>query len=61
MGAKPNLLFVFTDQMRGMAMGYAGDPDVRTPAMEALARDGLRLTNCIATALSWDSPTSGGG
>lgn len=50
MSRKPNLLFVFADQMRGMAMGCAGNSDVRTPTMDALARDGLRLTDCTATS-----------
>ena len=46
---KPNLLFIFADQMRAMDMGCAGNPDVKTPAMDRLAREGLRLTNTIAT------------
>lgn len=49
MRSRPNLVFVFADQMRGMAMGCAGNPDVGTPTMDALARDGLRLTSCTAT------------
>jgi arylsulfatase A-like enzyme len=40
---------VFADQMRGMDMGCAGNPDVHTPTMDALAGDGLRLTSCTAT------------
>ncbi|MGC8541912.1 MAG: sulfatase-like hydrolase/transferase [Phycisphaerae bacterium] len=44
-----NLLFVFADQMRGMDMRCAGNPQVHTPNMDRLAREGLRLTNAIAT------------
>ena len=44
-----NLLFVFADQMRGMEMRCAGNPQVHTPNMDRLAREGLRLTNAIAT------------
>lgn len=47
--SRPNLLFVFADQMRGMDMGCAGNPKVHTPTMDALAEEGLRLTNCTAT------------
>ncbi|NOZ26548.1 MAG: sulfatase [Chloroflexi bacterium] len=46
----PNLLLVFADQMRGMDMGCAGNPDVRTPAMDRLAKQGVRLTRCFATS-----------
>lgn len=49
MRSKPNLLFVFADQMRGMDMGCAGNPDVVTPTVDALAYQGLRLINCTAT------------
>ena len=47
---RPSLLFVFADQMRGMDMGCAGNPDVRTPTMDRLAGDGVRLTNALATS-----------
>lgn len=47
--SRPNLLFVFADQMRGMDMGCAGNPDIHTPTMDALAQSGLRLTECTAT------------
>jgi arylsulfatase A-like enzyme len=47
---RPSLLFVFSDQMRGMDIGCAGNPDVRTPAMDRLAGEGVRLTNAIATS-----------
>ena len=28
---KPNLVFVFADQWRAQATGYAGDPNAKTP------------------------------
>ncbi|HEU5317353.1 MAG TPA: sulfatase-like hydrolase/transferase [Chloroflexota bacterium] len=46
--ARPNLLFVFADEMRGSAMGCAGNTDVRTPALDGLARGGVRFTNAVA-------------
>jgi len=45
---RPNLLYVFADQMRGMDMGCAGNPDVRTPAMDRLATEGARFTHAYA-------------
>lgn len=45
----PNLLLVFADQMRGQDMGCAGNRDVRTPTLDRLAADGVRLRRCYAT------------
>lgn len=48
MSRSPNILFVFGDQWRGDAVGYAGNPDVRTPHLDALAARSLRMDHCIA-------------
>jgi len=40
----PNILLVFADQMRGMATGYAGNPDVLTPHLDRLASEGTWFT-----------------
>lgn len=45
----PNILFVFADQMRGMDMRCAGNPDILTPAMDRLAREGVMCTRHYAT------------
>jgi len=45
---RPNLIFVFADQMRGMDMSCAGNPQVRTPNMDRLAREGTRLAQAYA-------------
>jgi len=47
---RPNLVFVFSDQMRGMDMGCAGNAQVQTPNMDKLASQGTRLTHCYANA-----------
>jgi len=47
--SRPNLLFVFADQMRGMDMACAGNPDIITPNMDRLAREGAFCSHCIAT------------
>lgn len=45
---RPNLLFVFPDQMRASALGCAGNPDIQTPHLDALARQGIRFTHACA-------------
>lgn len=45
---RPNILIIMPDQMRGQAMGVAGDTNVRTPTLDRLARDGLFLPNTFA-------------
>jgi len=42
-GAVRNVLLVTLDQLRGDTMGCAGHPLVRTPTLDALAADGVRL------------------
>jgi arylsulfatase A-like enzyme len=48
MTSRPNLLYVFGDQWRAQAAGYAGDPNVRTPRVDAFAREGLSLPHLIS-------------
>ncbi|HIE03382.1 MAG TPA: hypothetical protein EYP61_01345 [Candidatus Latescibacteria bacterium] len=44
----PNLLFVFADQMRGMDMACAGNPQVLTPNMDRIASEGTLFVNACA-------------
>jgi arylsulfatase A-like enzyme len=46
---QPNIVFVFADQWRGQATGYAGDPNVQTPHIDRLAGESLNLANTIST------------
>jgi len=48
MPAFPNLLFVFGDQWRAQACGYAGDPNVRTPNIDAFAAQSVNLRNAVS-------------
>ena len=48
--ARPNVLFVTLDQYRGDSLSCAGHPVVRTPHLDALAADGVRLANHYAQA-----------
>jgi len=45
---RPNIVFVFADQWRGQATGYAGDPNAITPNIDRLARQSLNFTNAIS-------------
>lgn len=41
MAQSPNVLFLMTDEHRYDAAGFAGDPVVRTPTLDRIARDGV--------------------
>ncbi len=45
---RPNIVFVFADQMRGQAMGCMGNTQVITPHLDQLASEGLLVTNAIS-------------
>ena len=44
----PNILFIMTDQQHAGMMSCAGNPHLKTPAMDRLARDGIRFTCAYA-------------
>ena len=46
--SKPNVVFVFADQWRAQATGYAGNRQVRTPHLDALARESVNLENAVS-------------
>lgn len=43
--AKPNIIFLFTDDQTVVALGRYGNPDIITPNLDKLADDGVRFTN----------------
>ncbi|MBQ38983.1 MAG: sulfatase [Gemmatimonadaceae bacterium] len=45
---KPNIVYVLTDQWRAQAFGYAGDPNVKTPNIDALAARSLSFENTVS-------------
>jgi arylsulfatase A-like enzyme len=45
---KPNILFLLTDQWRADALGYTGDPNVKTPNIDRLATQGVNFTHAVA-------------
>ncbi len=42
---RPNIVFIFTDQHHHGVMGNAGDPYVRTPNLDRLAKNGTKFNN----------------
>ncbi|HUT34250.1 MAG TPA: sulfatase [Planctomycetota bacterium] len=44
-----NVVFVFADQWRAQATGYAGDPNVKTPVLDALAKRSVSFSRAIAS------------
>ena len=49
MSRRPNVLFVFADQMRSHVLGCYGNQQVATPHLDRLAEEGVRFTNALCT------------
>ena len=47
MNPPPNILWVVTTQWRAQAFGYAGDPNARTPALDALASESVNYRQAV--------------
>jgi arylsulfatase A-like enzyme len=47
--ARPNIVLVLADQWRAQALGYAGDPNVKTPHLDRLQREGICFTNAVSS------------
>ncbi len=45
---RPNILLLLPDQMRGSAMGITGDPNVQSPQIDRLAREGVLFRRTYA-------------
>ena len=48
--SKPNILFIFTDQMRGDSLGCIPGSPVITPNLDRLAGEGITFTRCQSNA-----------
>jgi len=46
---KPNLIYVFADQLRLQSCGYAGDAKAHTPNIDALASEGVSFANAVSS------------
>ena len=47
--SRPNVLLIFTDQQTHSSMSCAGNPWLKTPAMDSLAATGTRFSECYST------------
>jgi arylsulfatase A-like enzyme len=43
----PNILWILTTQWRAQACGYAGDPNARTPCLDALSARSVNFTQAV--------------
>jgi arylsulfatase A-like enzyme len=56
---RPNVVLIMTDDAGYADLGSYGAPDIRTPNIDSLARDGVKLTHFYANAMSC-TPTRAG-
>ena len=45
---KPNLIYIFADQLRYQSCGYAGDEKAKTPNIDAFANENINLCNAVS-------------
>ena len=45
---RPNLIYVFADQLRYSSVGYAGDSQAITPAIDRLATESTSFCNAVS-------------
>jgi choline-sulfatase/uncharacterized sulfatase len=57
---KPNVLFILSDQHSAKITGYNGHPNVKTPRLDQMAKEGVRFDNaivqnpiCTPSRVSW--------
>ncbi len=48
-GKRPNIIFVFADQLRYQSVGYSGDEKAKTPNIDALAAEGVSFRNTVSS------------
>ncbi len=47
---RPNILFILSDDQGAWSLGYAGNDEIRTPHLDALAASGIRFTDFFCTS-----------
>ncbi len=47
---KPNVLFILTDQWRASAVGYDGNPVVKTPDLDRFSEESVNFVNTVSVA-----------
>lgn len=46
---RPNILYIFADQLRYQSCGYAGDENAITPQIDRLAAGGVNFKNAVVS------------
>lgn len=46
---RPNIIFILTDDHRTDALGYTGNPIIKTPTLDKLAKEGVYFQNAFVT------------
>lgn len=46
--SRPNIVFIFADEWRAQATGYAGDPNAHTPNLDQFARESINFTHAVS-------------
>ena len=49
MKKRPNILYIFADQMRGDCLGVVNE-QVQTPCLDRLASEGVTFTRCMSNS-----------
>ena len=47
---RPNLVFIFPDQLRAQALGFMGKEPVRTPNLDKFSRESVVFTNAVSNS-----------
>ncbi len=55
----PNIVLILADDLGYGDLGCYGEPNVQTPHLDQLAREGLRFTNCYSAAASCSPARAG--
>ncbi|MDA1045043.1 MAG: sulfatase [Verrucomicrobia bacterium] len=48
MSEAPNIVFIFADELRVQDLGYAGNPDCKTPVIDAFAAESTIVTHAVS-------------
>ena len=46
----PNIVYIMADELAYFELGHMGNPYIKTPHIDAMAREGLRFTNALAAS-----------
>ncbi|MDB4475861.1 sulfatase-like hydrolase/transferase, partial [Pirellulales bacterium] len=44
----PNIVYIMSDELAYFELGHMGNPYIKTPRIDQMAREGMRFTNALA-------------